>query len=33
MRNPDWKTTLKASFVSFIIVLGLGYTYVWMVGR
>jgi hypothetical protein len=33
MQNPDWKITLKASLVSFIIVLGLGFGYVWMVGR
>ena len=33
MENPDWKTTLKAALVSAAIVLGLGYSYIWVVSR
>ena len=32
MIDPDWKTTLLASAISFTLVMGLGILYFWTVG-
>ena len=32
MIDPDWKTTLMASAISFTIIMALGYLYIWVVG-